>query len=332
MNNTEEDKSSVKYASDVFKECDRKKNKKMLYLFQALMGLIVIIMAWMAIKTMLVPDDEFFRKIFLFLIAGTFIIFLLAWAALSYLKPTTLIKYGEDAQLELQEKIVSKIVDAINIAPHNFEGILSREDKDIILADVSSKLESETLRKYHAELLSITEDKLKTRTYEDQFNLTANRLAREIQSLAKRGNINLFLGMLNAVSGLIVLNIIVFSVPPLPDAISLLAHFIPRLSLVILIEIFAYFFLNLYKQSLSEIKYFQNEMTNIESKYLGLKVASSGEPNDSLKQVTQNFMETERNFILKKGESTVELEKQKHETKMNSELVKLLDKVVGKVK
>jgi hypothetical protein len=61
----------------------------------------------------------------------------------------------------------------------------------------------------------------------------------------------------------------------LPIASYLLTEFSPRLSLVIVVELFAYFFLGLYKSNLQEIKYFQRhstrrwqlEMTILGSKY-----------------------------------------------------------------
>lgn len=42
-----------------------------------------------------------------------------------------------------------------------------------------------------------------------------------------------------------------------------------------MIELFAYFFLSLYRTSLQKIKYFQNELTNIEAKQIALRAALS---------------------------------------------------------
>src|SRR5574339_301622 len=52
-----------------------------------------------------------------------------------------------------------------------------------------------------------------------------------------------------------VLGYAVFNPPATVAAPELLSYFVPRVSLVVLIEVFAYFFLRLYKQSLNEIKY-----------------------------------------------------------------------------
>ena len=78
----------------------------------------------------------------------------------------------------------------------------------------------------------------------------------------------------------------------------------------IMTHFFAYFFLKFYKANLSEIKYFQNEITT-KSKYLALKVASYIGNEESIKSVITNLFSTERNFILSKGQSTVDLERAK---------------------
>ena len=89
----------------------------------------------------------------------------------------------------------------------------------------------------------------------------------EVSALSRRGNLNLSLGIATTIIGLIILGYFVLEIDSIPeDKMAFIAHFIPRLSLVVLIEVFAYFFLKLYKSSLSEIKYFQNEMTNAEAK------------------------------------------------------------------
>lgn len=82
------------------------------------------------------------------------------------------------------------------------------------------------------------------------------------------------LGILTTVTGLSILGYYVFHAQPSgQDPWLFTTHFLPRLTLVVFIEIFAYFFLRLYKSSLTEIKYFQNEMTNIEAKFIALYIA-----------------------------------------------------------
>ena len=115
------------------------------------------------------------------------------------------------------------------------------------------------------------------------------------------------------------------------DSVKLLSHYLPRLSLIIFIEIFAFFFLRLYKASLFDIKYFNNEKTNIDFKIISLNVAILKQ-NDTLIQTTINeLVKTERNFKLGKEESTVELEQLKTEKENNKLLSQILSKLTDKI-
>ena len=99
---------------------------------------------------------------------------------------------------------------------------------------------------------------------------------------------------------------------------------LPRLSFVFIIELFAYFFLRLYKEGLDEIKYFQNELTNIESKLISVEVAYITKNDKTMKESLSILAKTERNFILKKGETTVELERAKSESENMQNILKAI--------
>jgi flagellar motor component MotA len=153
---------------------------------------------------------------------------------------------------------------------------------------------------------------------------TLNRLREERLRLARRANMNLFLGIVITVIGLVLLltyaqdqlatirtvraehataaaevrqNAISkdISEASLPDLRVYLLTFIPRLSLVVLIELFAYFFLGLYKISLAEVKYVQNEMTTVESRVLALGVAIQLGERGTIGEVVRTVASTDRN-------------------------------------
>ena len=60
-----------------------------------------------------------------------------------------------------------------------------------------------------------------------------------------------------------------------------MAYYAPRLTLSIFIEFFSFFFLRLYKTGISEIKYFQNELTNAELKFIAVEKAIMTEKDDA---------------------------------------------------
>jgi hypothetical protein len=64
---------------------------------------------------------------------------------------------------------------------------------------------------------------------------------------------------------------------------------------------------------LADIKYFQNEMTNVESKTLALRTAIEQNNKEMLKAAVAALALTERNYILKKDETTVDLQRAKAE-------------------
>jgi hypothetical protein len=109
-------------------------------------------------------------------------------------------------------------------------------------------------------------------------------------------------------------------------------HTILRVSIALFIQTFAYFFLRLYKTSLEDIKYYQNEITNVESKGLALKVATDLKNDALMKLAVDALIKTERNFVLKKGDSTLGLERERLEKNEVVELVKEAMSTVVKLK
>lgn len=163
------------------------------------------------------------------------------------------------------------------------------------------------------------------------FEATRKRLRDEIELLARRGNLNLTIGVLTTIVGVVALACVVLSQPEFPthaDSASSFVFFtslLSRLSVAIFIEVFAFFFLRLYKSGLEDIRYYQNEITNIESKETALLSIANNDTCELKKVVIEVLAKTERNGLLKKGETTVALERDRIE---RNELVELAKSVV----
>ncbi len=101
----------------------------------------------------------------------------------------------------------------------------------------------------------------------------------------------------------------------------------PRISIPLLIEIFSFYFLNLYRKNQDEIKFWNNEKTNLDLKLFALSmVIDDEEINDKefMQKTAMELLKTERNNTLRKDETTVELEKMRLEnTTLDSFLNKL---------
>lgn len=83
--------------------------------------------------------------------------------------------------------------------------------------------------------------------------------------------------------------------------------FLAKLALSVSANVFAFFFLATYRRNLSEIRYFHNELTNIQTRTLAVYVAAEKMLDKPLADALKALSATERNFVLKKGETTADL-------------------------
>ena len=113
----------------------------------------------------------------------------------------------------------------------------------------------------------------------------------------------------------------------LVDLPAILAHYIPRISTVVFVEVFAFFFLKLYKVTLQEIKYFQNEFTNIEAQHIAIEAAFVQRHNKPLEGIIEQLMKTERNPLK-------QLNNEKDENSLSvkdvNSVIETVSKVTGK--
>jgi uncharacterized membrane protein YciS (DUF1049 family) len=127
----------------------------------------------------------------------------------------------------------------------------------------------------------------------------------EMASWRKNANLNLLIGLACAVVGIGVMWQTLVTLNFELDAgtswkMSDLYRFLARVGLVLIIESVAFFFLKLYREDRSMIRYLRNEITNLESKCLSLKAALSFGSVDDISKVLQSLSATERNFLVKK--------------------------------
>ncbi len=72
---------------------------------------------------------------------------------------------------------------------------------------------------------------------------------------------------------------------PFADIASLLSHYVPRITTVVFIEVFSFFFLRLYKSSLAEVQYYQNELTTLASQQIAIEAAHAGADTQTMSTV-----------------------------------------------
>ncbi|WP_257170814.1 addiction module protein [Bradyrhizobium sp. SRS-191] len=220
--------------------------------------------------------------------------------------------------------------------PHNS---LSEEERKQLAEEVKAKMTadaaqeiSEIWKKEYSEQAQLLR---RDAELVEAAQATLIRLANEILSLRKRGSVNLAVGASVSLIGIMVLTgFIYLSTAELSSlsATDVAVRFVVRISLAIFIQLLAYFFLRLYRSTLFEIKYFQNEATNAQFRLLSLLTALRQNDPKLIDKVCSELVKTERNFILKKGESTVALQRETIERDYDAQLNKTIETVLAKSK
>ncbi len=181
----------------------------------------------------------------------------------------------------------------------------------------------------------IPSKKAKPHTYEkeietdilENFNIIKQRLYNEIENNYNQSNLHFLIAFL--ISWFLISFIGYFfifsynsSFKELENWIDFTILYLPRLLIVIGFGTLFLYYMKSYKTKLIDIKYYQNEITNIELKLIAFNTAFIKDNNVSDK-ILMNFIETERNYKLNTNETTKELEHLKIENELNT---KYLDK------
>jgi hypothetical protein len=101
-----------------------------------------------------------------------------------------------------------------------------------------------------------------------------NRLRSEIRDLKRRSSYNLGIGFFTtfAAAGLLAY-LMAGDKTPLPDLAAVLARYVPRVSFAIFVELFSFFFLRMYRETLAEIRAYQSDLTTLTLRQIGVMSA-----------------------------------------------------------
>lgn len=210
-------------------------------------------------------------------------------------------------------------------------------DEKKIEEQINSKIEKITSDSLLEQIKTKYEDKLiddlKYKSLEDELSNVKVRIDRETARITRNGNINLTIGFFTTFMAIFFLGYSLLGTShttTTETTQSFIFHFVPRFTLSLFIELFSFFFLRIYKKNLDDIKYLNNERTNIDLKLVALKTSILHNDTDSLKLILSDLSKTERNFILQKDESTVDLEKNKIEKLSTDKLLESIVQIVNR--
>jgi len=210
----------------------------------------------------------------------------------------------------------------------NFENFDTEKLLKVLSKKIDKDFAASVVQELDNRLQDVIESGIRQNT-NDGFQSIKDRLKTETYTISRRANINLILGSLTTLGSIGVLAYAVWGHPTqLTTMEEVLAFFIPRISVVIFAEIFAFFFLRLYKVNLADLKYFQNELTNVEMRELAVLAAMPLKDEEIMKGIVAILSNTERNFVLKKDETTIHAEKYRIDSENEKTYIEMIKEII----
>src|ERR1700722_2054860 len=172
----------------------------------------------------------------------------------------------------------------------------------------------------------------KSSNLDEIFHIFRLRMLFDSDRLKFNSNKNLAIGIIFSFFALSLLSYFVLLQPSQIGANFVdfaLQWYLPRTTIVLLLQFVGFFFLRLYVASELDIKHNKNEITNIEAQIMAYSMAKEF-GIDAAKPVIDALAKTERNFIVKKDEKTISTENLSEYNDMKGFVDKLLDKLPSK--
>lgn len=224
-------------------------------------------------------------------------------------------KDRDDVSLEKITKTLERKLESLELQPI----LLEPQERSQLISGISHSIATSLA----GEIANDLKRQLGISRLMETIDTTKRRLADAIQKTATRTTNNLVYGIVFSIIAVVIL-FMSLGANELKTTPELLRYFVPRISVVLLVELVAYFFLKLYRSGIDEIRFYQNELTNFEARSAALEASLQHGDKTVVKAVIAQLMATERNFILAKGATTVELERVKMQQDHWAELVKAL--------
>jgi len=222
-----------------------------------------------------------------------------------------------------------------SIEKGKLENVLTASERQEIIQNISETIETQL----NESLLTKIEETYGNTIYSDKLSIKANdllsetvtRLKSQMDKLQEKATVNLIYGISATIIAIFILIFMLINTTPPTEVntIETIFHYISRFFLVLLVQGIAIFFLRLYKATLNDVMYMNNEMTNFEAKRDSLILSLSTNQTEVTTKILTKLSSTERNFTLKKGESSIfNQSKSTDDESINLEVLKeLLSKV-----
>ncbi|THD32246.1 MAG: hypothetical protein DI588_09140 [Flavobacterium johnsoniae] len=193
-----------------------------------------------------------------------------------------------------------------------------------IYKKVEDDFENAILKKIEEKFKQDSETKLLTDTILSELNPLIYNTEKYIDRIQRNSIVNLVIGIVGTIIAISILAFSILSDTTYSNFEDFTMQLLPRITFVIFIQLFAFFFLRLYKNNLEDGKYFQNELTNLSAKCSALKIAILTKNIDKQSEILTQLSLVERNFKIQKEETLLNIEKAKIEKDYDLELLNVL--------
>lgn len=229
-------------------------------------------------------------------------------------------KEYSDQQLKINETIketLNKNPEILNVEKTIYDKILSNLEATLI-----NKLDERFKNNIKGDFIS--------NSIISELNPLTRNVEKYIDRIQRNSAVNLLIGIIGTIAAITILAYTISTDKTFDSLQNFLIHFLPRFTFVIFIQLFAFFFLRLYKNNLEDAKYFQNELTNLTAKSASIKIAYLMGNTDKVYDNLKELSTVERNFKLLKDETTIGLEKARMETEMDKSILEQIKDLLSK--
>jgi hypothetical protein len=127
------------------------------------------------------------------------------------------------------------------------------------------------------------------------FQRSRTRMERELETLERRATVNLSIGVTTTTIAIAVMALLAFMVPTSLDTpMASVNYYIPKLSLLIFIEVFAFFFLRMYRATLAELRLYQKDLNGLAVRQVATLAALDSGSETCVLSLTKDLFESIR--------------------------------------
>jgi hypothetical protein len=171
-------------------------------------------------------------------------------------------------------------------------GALAGNREELILA-LKPTLLSDIANQLQTQYAASSVESVRVAEIRRSFEASYERLKLELASLTRRSNLNLVIGVLTSSIAVALLAYMVLgTADPFSSLTALLSHYVPRVTVVLFIEVFSFFFLRLYRATLAEIRLYQQDITSLMLRQVALETVWSAADTNARATLAKELVAT----------------------------------------